>query len=78
MGWWEDTLGISLSQLLSLLVIAAVAIILERVITRYLSRVARRARLAPNVANTSVLTFRLLILLGAVAAVIRVGGLPTE
>ena len=78
MGWWEDTLGISLSQLLSLLVIAAVAIILERVITRYLSRVARRARLAPNVANSSVLTFRLLILLGAVAAAIRVGGLPTE
>ena len=78
MGWWEETLGITLSQLLSLLVIAAVAIVLERVITRYLSKVARRARLAPHVANNSVLTFRLLILLGAVAAAIRVGGLPTE
>jgi small-conductance mechanosensitive channel len=85
MGWWEETsdsiqsvLGVSLSQLLSLFVIAAVAIALERVITRYLSKVARRARLAPNVANSSVLTFRLLILLGVVAAAIRVGGLPTE
>jgi small-conductance mechanosensitive channel len=74
----QSILGINLSQLVSLLVIVAVAIILERFITRYLRRVAKRARLAPNVVNSSALTFRLLILIGAIAAAVRVGGLPTE
>lgn len=74
----EAVLGVTLSQLLSLLIIAVVAIILERLITRYLSRVARRARLAPNVVNSVILTCQLLILIGAAASVIRVGGLPTE
>ncbi len=71
-------LGIPLVNLLSLLLIAVVAIILERMMTRYLSRFARRARLAPNVANSLSLTFRLLILIGAVASVVKVGWLPTE
>jgi small-conductance mechanosensitive channel len=74
----ESVLGVTLSQLLSFIIIAAVAIGLEMVITRYLSRVGRRARLAPNVANSLILTSRLLILVVAVASVIRVGGLPTE
>jgi small-conductance mechanosensitive channel len=83
--WWDETsrylenaLGIALSQLLSLIIIAAVAIGLERVITRYQNRVARRAHLAPNVANSLTLTSRLLILVGAIASTVRVGGLPTE
>jgi small-conductance mechanosensitive channel len=76
--WDESFLGVSVIQLLSLIIVAAVAIILERVITRYLSSVARRARLAPNVANNLILTSRLLILVGALVAVVRVGGLPTE
>jgi small-conductance mechanosensitive channel len=58
--------------------VALAAFILERVITRYLRRFAKRARLEPNVTNSLVLTFRILILIGAVASIVRVGGLTTE
>jgi len=71
-------LGIKASTLVWLLTIVIVAVVLERIITRYLSRFARRAHLAPNVANSLVLTFRLLILIGAVASAVKVGGLSTE
>jgi len=71
-------LGVDLSTIFAVIIIAAVAIILERLITRYLVRFAKRTHLAPNVMNNLILTFRILILLGAVASVIRVGGLPSE
>lgn len=67
-----------MGTLVSLAVIAVVAIILERIITRYLRRFARRTRLEPHVANNLILTFRLLILIGAAALMVRAGGLPTE
>jgi small-conductance mechanosensitive channel len=69
---------ITLGMLLWLVAIAAVAVGLERIVTRYLSKFARHAHLEPNVANSLILTFRLLILLGAVSLMIRVGGLPTD
>jgi small-conductance mechanosensitive channel len=71
-------LGVKLSTFLSLFVIAVVAVVLERLFTRYLSRFARRARLAPHVTNGLVLTARLLILIGATVSAVRVGGLPTD
>jgi small-conductance mechanosensitive channel len=71
-------LGVNLSTILSIIVIAAVAFILERLITRYLKRFAKRTSLAPNVTNNLILTFRILILIGAIVSMIRVGGLPTE
>jgi len=71
-------LGVKLSTFLSIIIIALIAVILERVLTRYLKRFAKRARLAPNVANGLILTCRLLILVGALVALIRTGGLPTE
>ena len=70
--------GINLSTILSILVIAIVAIILERVFTTYLSRFAKRAKLARNAANNLVLTFRILILIGTVLAISRIGGLQPE
>jgi len=70
--------GVKLSTLFYLLVIAVVAVVLERLFSRYLTRFARRARLAPHVTNGLVLTFRLLILVGAVASAVKVGGLPTD
>src|SRR3972149_10490472 len=70
--------GINLSTILSILVISIVAIILERVFTTYLSRFAKRAKLARNAANNLVLTFRILILIGAVLAISRFGGLEPE
>lgn len=80
---WEflDTqtpLGLTVGQILSIILIAAVAIVLERLMTRYLRRFGKRAHLAPNVSNSLVLTFRILILIGAALAVVRVGGLTTE
>src|SRR4030066_591523 len=70
----SNIFGITLSQILGLLVIAAVAIVLERLITTYLSRFAKRAKLEQNAANNLVLTFRILILIAAVLAISRIGG----
>ena len=52
-----DLFGIDLSTISGLIIIAAVAIILERLFTRYLSRFAKRAKLEPSAANNLVLTF---------------------
>jgi small-conductance mechanosensitive channel len=73
-----DLFGIDLSTIIGLIIIAAVAIALERLFTRYLSRFAKRAKLEPSAANNLVLTFRILILIGAVLLIGRVGGLQPE
>ena len=70
--------GVSLSQIIWLIIIAAVAITLERVITRYINRFAKRAKLEPNTANNLTLTFRILILIGTIFAISRVGEVPSE
>src|SRR3972149_1324485 len=70
--------GTPLSIILYILAIAVVAITIERVITIYLSRVAKRAKLERNVTNSLVLTFRIIILIGAVLAISRIGGLQPE
>ncbi len=71
-------LGITFSQVITILVIATIAIAIERVITRYLSHFSKRAKLEPNTANNLALTFRILILIAAVIAISRVGGFPSE
>lgn len=68
----------TLSTIIILIVVVVVAIVIERIITRYLSRVAKRLKLEPHVTNNLALTFRIFILLGAVAAAARVGGLAAE
>jgi small-conductance mechanosensitive channel len=69
--------GIDLT-ILSVIVIAVVTIIIERLFTTYLSRFAKRAKMERNAANNLVLTFRILILIGAVLAIYGIGGLPPE
>ena len=69
---------IDFGTILSILIIAAVAITIERLFTTYLSRFAKRAKMERNAANNLVLTFRILILIGAVLAISRIGGLPPE
>ncbi len=64
--------GITVSQVLSLIVITVVAIALERIITTYLSRFAKRAKLERNAANNLVLTFRILISVGAILAIVEI------
>ena len=74
----ETILGIKLSTILSITIVVIIAVLLERIITRYLRRFAKQIRLAPNVANGLILTFRLLILIGVIAFLIRLGGFPAE
>ena len=73
-----DLFGIDLSTAVWVVAIAATAIALERLFTRYLSHLAKRVKLEPGAANNLVLTFRILILIGAVFALSRVGGLQPE
>jgi small-conductance mechanosensitive channel len=73
-----DIFGIDLNVILNVLVIAAVAIALERIFTIYLSRFAKRIKMQRSSSNNLVLTFRMLILIGALLAISRVGGLQPE
>jgi len=73
-----ELFGIDLSTLIGIIVVAVASIVLERLFTRYMLRFARRARLELRVANSLVVTFRILILIGAVFALSRVGGLQPE
>jgi small-conductance mechanosensitive channel len=73
-----DLFGIELYSILDVIIIAAVAIALERVFALYLSRFAKRIKLDRSAANNLVLTFRILILIGALLALSRVGGLQSE
>ena len=59
-------------------IIVVVAVFLERFIARYLKGVSRRKEWPPHVMNGLLLLFRLLILLGAVAMVMRIGGVPPD
>lgn len=59
-------------------VIAAVAAALERLTTRWLRRFTKRTEMPPDVGNGLVLTARLLILIGAVVALLNVGGVPSD
>lgn len=70
--------GITVLQLVWFAAAALVALILERIVTRYLRRFAKRQHLERHVSNSLVLTFRIVILLGVVAFVIRVGGVSSE
>src|SRR4030067_1944386 len=70
--------GISFSTILSIMIIAVVAVTLERLLTIYLSRLAKRAKLQRNPPNNLCLTFRILILIVAVLAISRIGGLQPE
>jgi small-conductance mechanosensitive channel len=70
--------GVDLSTILLVAAVAVIAAILERLVTRYLVKFAKRTHLGPSVSNNLILTFRILILIGAVAAIVRAGGLPTE
>lgn len=73
-----NVFGIDLYTIINIIIIAVVALAIERLFTRYLSRFAKLAKLEPSAANNLVLTFRILILIGAVLVIGRVGGLQPE
>jgi small-conductance mechanosensitive channel len=74
----QTPLGLTLAQILWIAVISIIAFLLERLITRYLRRFAKRARLERGVSNNLILTFRILILIGSIVSIVRVGGLDTQ
>jgi len=59
-------------------VVAAAAITIERLLSTYLSRFSKRAKLEPHTANNLIITTRIIILLAAVAAIADIGGLPPD
>jgi small-conductance mechanosensitive channel len=67
-------LGVPISSIIYIIIIAVVAISVERLISRYLSHLAKRTGIEPNTANNLALFARIIILIGAVAAISRVGG----
>ena len=69
---------IPLSTIFDIIVIAIVAVTLERLLSRYLTGFAKRIKLEPSARNNLVLTFRILILIFAVLAISSVGGVQAE
>ena len=61
-----------------LTVISAAALLAERFITRWLKGVIRRNEIPRNIGNGMILTGRLIVLIGVVFALMRLGGLPSE
>ncbi len=61
-----------------LIVVAVASTILERLATRWLRKFIRKAQIPPDVGNGLVLTARLLILIGAVIAILHIGGVPSD
>ncbi|MEM3627825.1 MAG: mechanosensitive ion channel [Candidatus Bathyarchaeia archaeon] len=67
-----------LITILWVIVIAAAALIIERVFTRWLRQITRKKEIPPEIVNGIVLTERIIILIGVTIALLHVGGLPSE
>ena len=76
MAFWE-TIEANLIYI-EAIVLVIVAIIIERIISLYFKRLSKRKEWPPHVTNGLILIFRLLILLGSVATVLRIGGIPPD
>lgn len=70
--------GVSLTTILWIVIIGLIALAVERLITSYLARFAKRTKLEPNVANNLALTFRIMILIGTMVAISRVSGVNAD
>jgi len=75
-----ELFGVSmpLTTIIDIIVIAIIAVTLERLLSRYLSRFAKRVKLEPSTGNNLVLTFRILILIFAVLSISSLGGVQAE
>lgn len=60
------------------IIVATVAAVVERLVTGWLRRFVKRREMPPAVSNGLILTGRLIILVGAVVALLRVGGVPAD
>lgn len=73
-----EIFGIQVSTLINITIIAITALALERLLSRYLSRFAKKVKLEPSTSNNLVLTLRILILIFAVLAISSVGGVESQ
>ncbi len=73
-----DIFGVPLTTIFWIIIIALIAVSVERFLTRYLTRFAKRTKLEPNVANNVALVFRIMILLATVVAITRVSGVTSD
>ncbi len=83
MAVWDDFFSLFsqvpyLITVAQIVIVAAIAMVLERFLTRYVRQFAKTRELPPDVGNGLVLFFRLLILLGALVAFLAIGGFPPE
>lgn len=70
--------GLPLTDIFEIVVITVIALTVERVVTRYLNRFAKRTKLEPNTANNLALTFRIIVLIVTIAMISRVGGFSAD
>ncbi len=59
-------------------IIILTAVALERLIVRYLKGISKKREWPPHTTNGFILFFRLMILVGAVVIVMRIGGVPPD
>jgi small-conductance mechanosensitive channel len=74
----QQSLSIDPVILIKIIVIATVAIVLERLFSRQIRRFGKRVTLPLHVTNNIVLTLRLLLLVSASALIISLAGVPME
>ncbi|MBE0512828.1 mechanosensitive ion channel family protein [Candidatus Bathyarchaeota archaeon] len=67
-----------LTTIIWLLVVGIAAVVVERIITRRLKGFVRKTEMPPDVGNGLILTARLIIVVGAVVALLHVGGVPPD
>jgi len=67
-----------LMTIIWVIVIGAIAAFVERLITGWLRKFVKRTEIPPEVGNGLILTARLIILVGAVVALLHVGGVPAD
>jgi small-conductance mechanosensitive channel len=57
---------------------AVISIVLERLVTRWVRRFTKQRDLPPDVGNSLILASRIVILVGAAVALLRVGGVSSD
>lgn len=70
--------GLPLTDIFEIVVVIVIALTVERMVTRYLNRFAKRTKLEPNTANNLALTFRIIVLIVTVALISRFGGFSAD
>lgn len=80
MAIWDDLLR-QIPYLITLIqvsIVIAVAIVLERILKRYVKGLVKKRDLPPDVRNGLILFLRLMILASAIIALLAIGGVPAE